>query len=645
MAFVFNGTARPLTSIPIDAAGQKITTLAAPTAATDAVNKSYADSLVGGGGGWTDSGTIVHVTTPTDTVAIGAAAMVGAEKLRIVGDTRVEGKLTVTGSLDPTDVILSGGGTAHFMQYGNGTTAAVATAGTGRLVYNDTLKVFRFSADGAAYATIGGGGSDIYAATRVVSLTVGEGTDLTIAAAVAALPAIGGTIFIKQGVYPITVPIVIPAGMSIVFQGAGSDFNSSDDVNNSPTLLDISSGAAGIALFSQAGSSFSTCYFRDFGVRGDDATAQKFIQLTGALAGMQIECRNLAIYRVKDIVNVDGDIEAYFYSCNLQPALLADSSFFRQLGNGGELSWDGVDATIGMATSEAIISAGTNVDWCVTDSYIGGPSSSTFTVNLIMWSNFRIDAANITADANARIGQCELINVSIDCVGVGITDSIISDTIFNTGSPAGYNLRFVGPNNTVSGCSFEGGTTTAISVLATAVNTSVTGNMFTGYTEGILTAATGTVASGNSGLIVTESGAANSNRYTGNTGFSTSVIIGADSVVEGVRRKDITGGATVDALTAVFTHANAKGLGGGGGTIKNMGGSNSLTVRRTATDAFGTTDFLEDVVLPGASLTWPMTAPVSTALSPFVSFMVSVKSTSAGLPTTYDLRHASVGAY
>lgn len=61
---------------------------------------------------------------------------------------------------------------------------------------------------------------DIYAATRVVSLTPGEGTDLTIADAVAALPAAGGTIFVKQGTYPVAATIVIPdKDVTFVFAG------------------------------------------------------------------------------------------------------------------------------------------------------------------------------------------------------------------------------------------------------------------------------------------------------------------------------------------------------------------------------------------------------------------------------------------
>ena len=63
----------------------------------------------------------------------------------------VTGKLTVTGSIDPTDIVLSGGGTAHFMAFGDGTTAAVSAAGTGRITYNDSVKGFQFSSDAGVY--------------------------------------------------------------------------------------------------------------------------------------------------------------------------------------------------------------------------------------------------------------------------------------------------------------------------------------------------------------------------------------------------------------------------------------------------------------------------------------------------------------
>ena len=405
---------------------------------------------------------------------------------------------------------------------------------------------------------------DIFAATRVVSLTPGEGTDLTVAAAVAALPAIGGTIFIKQGVYPIASPIVIPPGKSIVFQGAGSDFNNLGEITQSPTILDIS-GTAGIALFNQdipGALSRSTCYFRDFSVRGDNLSAQKFIELTGAGgAGMQIECRNVVVYRVRDIINTIDGVEAYFYACNLQPALLGNASFYRNLGNGGELTWDGVDATIGTATTDAIISAGTNVDWLVTDSYVGGPSASTFTVNLVIWNNFRLDAAIVNADANVRIEQCELINVSITAA---MPNSIVDGSVFISGSPSGYNLRFSAANNVVSDNAFNGGTTTAVDVLVGAVNTVVSGNLFVGYTQGVLTASTGTVATGNSGLNVTETGAANANRFADIV--ETSTIIGTTTIVTDWNTRDI---ATTP-VTLDITHRTVLSDATGGARVVNL---------------------------------------------------------------------------
>jgi hypothetical protein len=143
---------------------------------------------------------------------------------------------------------------------------------------------------------------------------------------------------------------------------------------------------------------------------------------------------------------------------------------------------------------------------------------------------------------------------------------------------------------------------------------------------------------------ILEAGATSTNRIDNNRWVTNPTLIAAsDAVVNGFKRKNITGGATVDALTAVFTHLNDKGL-AGAGSIKNTG-ANSLTVRRTVTDGYGVTDFQEDVVLAGASMQWPMDTAIGTAFAAYVSFTVSVKSTTPGSPTTYDLRHSSTGAY
>src|SRR4029079_15712140 len=63
-------------------------------------------------------------------------------------------------------------------------------------------------------------GADIFAATRVVSLIPGDGTDLTIAAAIAALPAEGGYIYVKQGTYPQAATLTMP-DKPVIIRGSG----------------------------------------------------------------------------------------------------------------------------------------------------------------------------------------------------------------------------------------------------------------------------------------------------------------------------------------------------------------------------------------------------------------------------------------
>ncbi len=77
----------------------------------------------------------------------------------------------------------------------------------------------------------------------------------------------------------------------------------------------------------------------------------------------------------------------------------------------------------------------------------------------------------------------------------------------------------------------------------------------------------------------------------------------------------------------------------GGGTIKNTG-ANSMDVRETVTDAFGVTEAVTTTVLAGANLVLKrmddqFNAPAGTAYPPYVSYKIEVKSTVAGVPTTY----------
>lgn len=122
-------------------------------------------------GPWDRVGTIVQLDFSTDTVAIGAGAMVGSEKVRIVGSLRVEGQ-ALADSFRAEDTT---GGTAAFMEFDDGFTAAVSIAGEGRIRYNDTTMAFEVSENGGAYTPIfspsGGGWTDDGANIRLTTST------------------------------------------------------------------------------------------------------------------------------------------------------------------------------------------------------------------------------------------------------------------------------------------------------------------------------------------------------------------------------------------------------------------------------------------------------------------------------------------
>jgi hypothetical protein len=65
----------------------------------------------------------------------------------------VTGKLTVTGAIDPTSVLLSGG-TALFFESNDGTTAPVSGAATGRIRYNDSTGTWQVSTQTDPYVDI-----------------------------------------------------------------------------------------------------------------------------------------------------------------------------------------------------------------------------------------------------------------------------------------------------------------------------------------------------------------------------------------------------------------------------------------------------------------------------------------------------------
>jgi len=118
-------------------------------AATGGGNVVIQTSLTGTGTTLTNA---IYVEGPTGRVGINTTP--GAFQLDVNGDTRVTGKLTVTGAIDPTSVLLSGG-TALFYESNDGSTAPVSGAATGRIRYNNAgAGTWQISTQTGAYSNI-----------------------------------------------------------------------------------------------------------------------------------------------------------------------------------------------------------------------------------------------------------------------------------------------------------------------------------------------------------------------------------------------------------------------------------------------------------------------------------------------------------
>lgn len=227
-----------------------------------------------------------------------------------------------------------------------------------------------------------------------------------------------------------------------------------------------------------------------------------------------------------------------------------------------------------------------------------------------------------------------------------VTGTLVASAIGSTGNES----QFVGctlnglPAITTTGVLLKviGNVMRSISCTGGGSHQIIGNDFFGGGNNVTFAGTTNCNVTGNNGIQVLESGAANGNVYADNKLFTGSTIIGADSIVEGSRKNAVSAGATVDAFTAVFTRTGFKGM-IGIGTIKNTG-ANDLNIRETVTDAFGVTDSATTLVTAGNDYMLDIQTNFATARPPYTSYGVEVQSANPGNPTTYDLQFSTQGS-
>jgi hypothetical protein len=167
-------------------------------------------------------------------------------------------------------------------------------------------------------SAVGGGpANDIFAATRVVD-PAGAGTDTTIAAAIAALPAAGGKIYVKEGTFALAATLAMP-DKNVDIEGSGDG-----------TILSLGANAIAAITVPNGLTAKRRYRFKNLKITGTDVAAQ---------AGVRISDSNSRGYVTISGVDTTGiqypiDITAGDTGYVTPVQVLAEDCFFEPLADG-----------------------------------------------------------------------------------------------------------------------------------------------------------------------------------------------------------------------------------------------------------------------------------------------------------------------
>ncbi len=595
----------------------------------------------------------------------------------------------------------------------------------------------------------------------------GTADAVTIAEAVAKLPAGGGTIAIREGTYNVSSTITLPKDKSIRFVGVGGG----DNNGTSPVRINL--GANVIKLFTmETDATFlysNDLQFENFTVVCDGVVGQGFIETPADSAWIYVVCKNLIIKGMEAFwYDASGNGYSFeFHNCFMYWADLASARHaIRTLDTYG--------GTFSLYETSWMWDAAYNIrggfegsTQCVLKLY---NSSTGFGVNTTIDKLFAQGSSYIGADQSVTLSTDGIWASTLDWFVYGNAPklTIIKDNSWVSGSwiewlvdlastadlnafeGCGFNDQVTvkgGVRNRFVSCSFEGAVAYGIDAEATSDNLQVIGCAFTGATTAGIRLTNSTecqVVDCNFDLAavaaIVEAGTSTNNVFESNRGADVSTYlaksmfnnqnvqaVSGDQLLDGtfrtllvdangaevdvtlpaaasskwwlyyVKKTDasgnavviaVTGGGNIDAAATLSLAAQndatlvisdgtqwwtlskpAAAVGGvtlssatgssadayasilslagasgiiGHGTVKNTLGANTLTIKRSATDAFGTSSSTEDDILPSSSLSYDISEPIGTAVPPYTAFAIEVKSKVGGASSDYSLKNTSI---
>lgn len=368
-----------------------------------------------------------------------------------------------------------------------------------------------------ADASTAGGGVD----TRAATVTVGPDhadfplTQAGLLAAIAALPAAGGKVYIGQGTLALAATVSLP-DKPVEVEGAGRD----------ATVVDI--GAAAIAAFTMP---FARAYtFRNLTIKGDGSAGQiAFKHTLGVtneepllLDNVQVGSADAASGLVEVILSIVG---------NLDNILMRDCDF----------------ASPAVAAARTIAGGGRLFARRVRHRGRGG-FSTTITFECLD-CDFQVENG-MTIGSNSFIEDSRLDSSAAPAVAATVSGSRVR-LKGNRFTTVRLVIAATGADCAVVANHFFTGADRDIDVLAQRAR--IVGNRFEVFgleavrmSQAAPQSPSDCVVVGNHNCIVTETASADGNLYGDNQGFDTSTIIGATSVVMDWNTRAVAASITLD---------------------------------------------------------------------------------------------------